>query len=140
MYAVAAGANVISSGQFDAYSMNYLLDHNGAAHHAWISKDNVIGRFIQVSQENPRLWTAIVTQGRGDYDQWVTTLKVFYTNNGKTWEQVDGGKIFNANTDRNSKVIIRFGLPVYARALRIYPQTWNGHMCMRFDAIYSDLQ
>lgn len=140
VYAVSAGAYVISSGVNSPQHMNYLLDHNGQANHAWIAPTAQVGHWIQVSLENPKLWTGIITQGRGDADQWVTTFRVLYTNNGKIWEQVEGGKIYYANTDRNTKVFQRFDVPVYARALRIYPLTWNGHVCMRFDAIYSDLK
>ena len=60
--------------------------------------------------------------------------------NGKIWMNVENGKVFEANIDTNSKVRIDFNQPVYARALRIYPQSWNTHMSMRFDAIYLDDQ
>ena len=79
-------------------------------------------------------------QGRGDADWWVKTIKISYTLNGKTWLNVDDGKIFEANTDRSQKVRINFKEPVYARALRIYPQSWNGYMSLRFDANYIDLE
>ena len=52
---------------------------------------------------------------------------------------MDEGKTFQANTDRNQKVRIKFSQPIFARTLRIYPQSWNGHMCLRFDAIYVEL-
>ena len=31
-----------------------------------------------------------------------------------------------------------FDEPVYARVVRILPQAWNGHIMMRFEAIYID--
>ena len=78
-------------------------------------------------------------QGRGDADEWVTTFKVGYTLNGVIWDNVEEGKVFTANNDRNSKVKISFKDPIYARVIRIYPQTWNGFISLRFDAIYVDI-
>ena len=78
-------------------------------------------------------------QGRVDYPVWVTSIKVAYSMNGKTWDYVENGKVFPANSDTTTKVKITFSEPVYARAIRIYPQTWTGLMSMRFDAIYVDI-
>jgi hypothetical protein len=61
-------------------------------------------------------------QGRGDYDQWVKSIKIAFTINGKEWKNVQGGQIFEANSDRHTKIRITFKEPVFARALRIYPQ------------------
>ena len=62
------------------------------------------------------------------------------TVNGKTWENGDNGKAYEANKDRHTKVRINFDEPVYGRVLRIFPQTWNNLMSLRFEAIYLDLQ
>ena len=50
----------------------------------------------------------MILQGRGDADTWVKTVKICYTVNGKEWESVDGGKVFNACNDRNSKIRVPF--------------------------------
>jgi hypothetical protein len=70
----------------------------------------------------------------------VTSLTVAYTYNGKLWKNVDKGMLYQANRDRRSKVVIPFDEVVYARALKIYPQTWHKAMTMRVDAIYVDLE
>lgn len=139
VWTVATGAHVSFSNFYqtaDVSLVHYQLDHNNS----WSAKNSQLGEWIQVSQEYPKFWTAVIMQGRGDCDQWVKTVKISYTLNGKTWLNVDDGKIFEANTDRNQKVRINFKEPVYARALRIYPQSWNNHMSLRFDAIYVDLE
>lgn len=126
---------------YDSHHGHYQLDYcmNGA--NAWVPAPVVIGHWIQVSQELPKYWTHIIVQGRADYqDQWVTSLKVASTLNGKIWDDVDAGRVFQASKDRNSKVRIKFERPVYARALRIYPQTWNIAIAMRFEAVYVDLE
>ena len=48
---------------------------------------------------------------------------VEYTNDGETWYAVDDGKIFNGNSDRNTKVTNMFDSPVTAITLKIRPVT-----------------
>ena len=58
--------------------------------------------------------------------------------NGKDEIKVDEGRVFPACRDRNNKVHICFNYPAYAKFLKVYPQTWHGHISLRFDAIYID--
>ena len=51
---------------------------------------------------------------------------------------VDEGRIFPACRDKATKINIYFNSPVYARFIKIYPQTWNNHIALRFEAIYID--
>ena len=81
----------------------------------------------------------MIIQGRGDYDQWVTKVKISYSLDGKTWKYVDNGKVFDASTDVNTKVRIKFGTPVRARTLRINIIEFNALPCLRFDAVYISL-
>ena len=78
-------------------------------------------------------------QGRGDGNDWVTSVKISYSLNGKDWKFVENGKVFKANSDRNTHKLIPFDEPLKARVVRIYPWTWNGHICFRFDAVYFDV-
>ena len=64
-------------------------------------------------------------QGRGNFDAWVTEIKISSSINGVKWEDVDNGKVYQANRDRNTKVRIGFDRPVYSRTIRIYPRKWN---------------
>ena len=83
------------------------------------------------------MWSGLILQGRGDADNWVKEIKVDYTLNGKIWQSVEE-KVFTANNDRHTKKEIKFTRPVYARALRIYPQSWQDSIALRFEAIYID--
>lgn len=56
--------------------------------------------------------------------------------NGKNWSYVDDGRKFPGNTDRNSQIRNDFKQSVVARAIRIHPTRWSGHIAMRFDAIF----
>ena len=75
-------------------------------------------------------------QGRGDYDQWVKSYKVLYSVDGDIWEYTDNGKTYTGSMDRSTKIENDFDNIVEAKYIRIYPQTWNGHISMRFDALY----
>ena len=55
-----------------------------------------------------------------------------FTVNGKVWEEVDGGKVFSANQDKDTEVRINFKEVVRARAIRIYPHSWNQEIALRF--------
>ena len=103
---------------------------------AWAPANCRIGQWIQVSCEDPQYWTDVILQGRGDQEQWVTSLKIAFTINGRSWENIENGRVFEANKDNSSKVRISFYRPVHARGIRLYPQTWETYMALRFDAIY----
>lgn len=89
VYAVATGCNVKFNNCWDHWHQNYQLDYCGDGADAWVSKTNSLGDWIQVSCEYPKLWTSVILQGRGDYeDQWVKTVKFASTITGKTWSNV----------------------------------------------------
>jgi hypothetical protein len=73
----------------------------------------------------------IVTQGRRNAAQWVTSLKVEVSKNGRDFKPAECGRIFDANANQNNKVSILFSVPVKARFVRIVPQTWQNWMSMR---------
>lgn len=56
--------------------------------------------------------------------------------NGIDWEYVDGGRLFVANNDSNSKVRNNFQSSIVGRAIRIHPTRWQNHISLRFDAIF----
>lgn len=39
--------------------------------------------------------------------------------------------MYQANRDRHTAKMIKFGVPVRAKVLRIYPQTWHGGISLR---------
>ena len=51
-------------------------------------KTNDKNQWIQVDLKEPTLVSGVDTQGRADYDQWVTRYKVQYSGDGKSWSFV----------------------------------------------------
>ena len=112
---------------------NSMIDSPGG----WCSKHNDVGQWIQLDNGKVGSISGVITQGRRTGDQWVKSFKVKYKDESGSWWDIDG-KTFPGNTDRNSKVTTTFSKPVRARYIRIYPQTWKGHMSMRVDMIAGD--
>ncbi|XP_078346340.1 uncharacterized protein LOC144631705 isoform X1 [Oculina patagonica] len=107
---------------------------------AWSAKLNNKGQWIEVDLSETTKVTMVATQGRYDHDQWVKTYKVAYSKYGGHF--VFQNKVYEANTDRNSVIVNDLIQPIEARFVRIYPETWYGHMSMRMELygcnIYSD--
>ena len=112
---------------------NSMIDSSGG----WCASANSVGQWIQLDNGKVGSISGIVTQGRKDAAQWVKSFKVKYKDESGSWWDIDG-KTFPGNVDKSSKVITTFSKPVRARYIRIYPQTWNGHMSMRADMIAGD--
>ncbi|KAL9956665.1 hypothetical protein ACROYT_G038180 [Oculina patagonica] len=49
-------------------------------------------------------------------------------------------RVYDANTDRNSVIVNTLIQPIKARFIRIYPETWNGHISMRMDLYGCEIQ
>ena len=130
-----------ASGIYDDRGLNWKLQRCGDSmidsSGGWCASANSVGQWIQLDNGKIGSISGIVTQGRKDYPQWVKSFKVKYKDESGSWWDIDG-KTFPGNVDKSSKVTTTFSNPVRARYIRIYPQTWNGHMSMRVDMIAGD--
>ncbi|XP_071501080.1 lactadherin-like [Diadema antillarum] len=108
---------------------------------AWCAARSDSSPWIEVDFGKPIIVSGIITQGRADsYQQWVKTFKVSYSVGCKAtlldiMDDTGSAKIFQGNTDMNTKVTDMFPKPVYACIVRILPLTWNSHCSMRFDLL-----
>ena len=102
---------------------------------AWTAQDrHKIGQWYQLDNGFVGKITGIAIKGRHNWNQWVTTFKVMSKGADGAWADVDGGKTYTGNTDKDTQVDVTFDTPVNARYIRIYPQTWSGgHMSLRAD-------
>ena len=124
-------------------SSNYGGDAIGVGHgrgrldsvQGWSADTNTIGKWYQIDNGVVGKITGIAIKGRAAHDQWVKTFKVQSKGATGTWSDVDSGKVYTGNTDMTTQVDVTFDAPVDARYIRIYPQTWNGHMSMRTDIV-----
>eukprot|EP01012_Entosiphon_sulcatum_P059271 TRINITY_DN8363_c0_g1_i1.p1 TRINITY_DN8363_c0_g1~~TRINITY_DN8363_c0_g1_i1.p1 ORF type:complete len:164 (+),score=25.05 TRINITY_DN8363_c0_g1_i1:23-493(+) len=111
----------------------------GATASAWCADSNA-NQWIQVAMPRPVRWVSIQTQGRGDkpYPQWVTQYQLLTSNDGINFTFVANGRHFAANSDQNTVVENHLDPPLVAQVLRIRPTAWNGHISLRFDALYEE--
>ena len=82
--------------------------------------------------------TSIITQGRRDYGQWVTSYTVDYgfedlliTVLNAFYDPV----VYTANSDQNTRVENALPDGLLATRMRIYPQSWHGHPSMRAEVV-----
>lgn len=77
---------ITSSSTFNRYHAPWLGRLNNKARGrnkgAWSAKKNDKRQWLQFNLGKPTLITAIRTQGRQDYNQWVTSYKVYFGNDG----------------------------------------------------------
>jgi hypothetical protein len=102
---------------------------------AWSAQNNAVGEWYQIDNGVVGKITGVAIKGRKDHGQWVTTFKVKSKGADGTWKDVDSGKVYTGNTDKDTQVDVTFDTPVETRYIRIYPQTWNGHISLRADIV-----
>lgn len=90
----------------------------------------VANQYLQYDLKSPRWIQGIVTQGRVDSDQWVTTAQVDVSMDNANWATATPSSLA-LNTDRNTKVYRNFDNVMYGRYVRIIPLTVYGHPSMR---------
>ncbi|CAK0892175.1 unnamed protein product, partial [Prorocentrum cordatum] len=96
---------------------------------AWSSRYNSVGQWMQMDLGAAMSVRGVVTQGRANWNQWVTKYQVATSLDGTHWQTIGG--TYTGNRDRSSKVKGMFAASELARYVRIKPQKWHGHMSMR---------
>ena len=83
--------------------------------------------YFQVQMDISKVgWiSGVVVQGRQcGPEQWVTSFKVSASADLSAWVWVESGRVFEGNSDPNTKVVALFNGPIEARYVRIHPNTW----------------
>lgn len=91
--------------------------------------------WYQLGVDDAHRIAGIAIKGRADANEWVTKFSVKSSLDGSTWVNVDGGKVFTGNTDRNTLVKVKFDTPINTKYIRIYPKAISGYMSLRADLI-----
>jgi len=85
--------------------------------------------YLQYDLQSIRWVQGIVTQGRTNMDQWVSSAKVETSIDNINW--VTAASSLTLNSDRNTKVSKNFPKVMYARYVRVTPITVGWHASMR---------
>ena len=104
---------------------------------AWTADENTVGEYIQADFGQLQRIQVIATQGRADIRRLVTSYKFALSADGVTYDYVtsdDGSdRVFDGNYDQNTVVEHSFDAPIVARFVRLYPQTSNNYMALRWE-------
>ncbi|XP_067401903.1 LOW QUALITY PROTEIN: adipocyte enhancer-binding protein 1 [Emydura macquarii macquarii] len=107
---------------------------------AWCAEDDTRAHWIEVDTRRTTKFTGVITQGRDSqiHDDFVTAFYVGFSNDSQSWVMYSNGyeeMLFHGNVDKDTPVLTEFPEPMVARFLRVYPQTWNGSLCMRLEVL-----
>ncbi|XP_078343003.1 retinoschisin-like [Oculina patagonica] len=118
------------------------LHQQGSKSGGWVAGIMNSWQWLTVEFHNDgTIITAVATQGRQDYDQWVTKYRLKYS----TWPNVDivfdyiesgqnAPKEFLGNTDRNSVVYHELNPPINSSFKIVFsPREWHNVIAMRVE-------
>jgi hypothetical protein len=123
-------------------SSSWVSDPYGVTHYTpWIDSQqgwsagvaNSGTDYIQYDLQSIRWVQGIVTQGRANSDQWVTSAKVEVSPDNANWVTVYSS--VTLNSDRSTKVYNNFPKVMYARYVRVTPINVYGHCSMRLGVL-----
>lgn len=92
--------------------------------------------YLQYDLKSPRWVQGIVTQGRANMAQWVTSAKVEVSTDNTNWSTASSNLILN--TDQTTKKYANFPNVMYGRYVRVTPVGVNGHASMRMGVLLRD--
>uniref|UniRef100_A0A8B9VMI8 AE binding protein 1 n=1 Tax=Anas zonorhyncha TaxID=75864 RepID=A0A8B9VMI8_9AVES len=107
---------------------------------AWCAEDDSRAHWLEVDTRRTTKFTGVITQGRDSqiHEDFVTKFYVGFSNDSQSWTMYTNGyeeMMFYGNVDKDTPVLTEFPEPVVARYIRIYPQTWNGSLCLRLEVL-----
>jgi hypothetical protein len=125
------------------YSSTWANDAAGVRHgqsklfspQAWSAGSNTVDEWMWVQAGGRQTITGIQIQGRSDALQYVKTFKVRDTETFQTVRDQSGSELFTSSSTGDDVSTIMFETPIVASALRVYVQTYHGHMSMRANLI-----
>jgi hypothetical protein len=92
--------------------------------------------YLQYDLLSPRWVQGIVTQGRANSAQWVTSAKVEVSTDNVNW--TTAASSLTLNTDQNTKKYNNFSNVMFARYVRVIPIGVYGHASMRLGILLRD--
>ncbi len=123
----------------------YINDSFGITHNTpWIDSGqgwsagtaNSGTDYLQYDLKSPRWVQGIVSQGRANAAQWVTSAKVDVSLDNINW--VPAATNFTMNSDQTTKVYNNFANVMYARYVRVTPLTSYVYATMRLGILLRD--
>lgn len=117
--------------------LSQCIDYNAKFYNrdsgSWVAGSET-NPYIQADLITPRRIYGVTTQGRPDWEQWVTSYYISYSLDGSVW--TDFANAFTGNYDQNTRVttVLTPG-GVTARYIRLYPDGFYDDRSLRWDII-----
>ena len=99
----------------------------------WVAQTQNTSQFITLNYDEPVTMNGIITQGRAELAQWVSSAHIDVSIDGSSWTRVVSNAALNSNNTEDVKLL--FPTPVFAKYVRVNPLTWNNYICMRLGVI-----
>jgi len=99
------------------------------SHQAWSALHNRANEWMQIDLGEVKNIGGVVTQGRHNYAQWVTSYTVMISEDAGSFDDFDG--VLMGNRDQHSKVFNRITSVKRAQYVRFMAKGWFGHISMR---------
>lgn len=103
----------------------------------WIAQTQNTSQFITLNYDEPVTMKGIITQGRAELAQWVSSANIDVSIDGSSWTRVISNATLNSNNTEDVKLL--FPTPIVAKYVRVNPLTWNNYICMRLGVIVEPL-
>jgi hypothetical protein len=99
----------------------------------WVAQTQNTSQFITLNYDEPVTMKGIITQGRAELAQWVSSAHIDVSIDGSSWTRVISNATLNSNNTEDVKLL--FPTPIVAKYVRVNPLTWNNYICMRLGVI-----
>ncbi|XP_029636990.1 lactadherin isoform X1 [Octopus sinensis] len=107
--------------------------------YGWCAKYKSPSEWLMVDLGVAAKVTGVMTQGRGDGVEWVTSFLVSYSMDSFDWNYVhdsyNNQKVFEGNIDSYSVRHSYFDQPILARYIKFHTVSWNKHPSMRVEIL-----
>ncbi|KAL9983324.1 hypothetical protein ACROYT_G005476 [Oculina patagonica] len=110
---------------------------------AWCSKNNDNAQYLQIDLGHVNQIRSLGIQGKEGVSRhptvesaWVKNFTVSYSVDGWKWtdHEEDGvSKVFLGNSNPHEVRFVSLEVAIYGRHVRIFPQSWHQHICMRVE-------
>lgn len=99
-------ASITASSQYNKYygpnRSRLNTKKQGTKRGAWSARKNDKKQWLQIKLNKVSKVKGVVTQGRADSNQWVTSFTLQYSQDGYNFKKYKNGEVLFGNKDRNS--------------------------------------
>ncbi|XP_078369213.1 uncharacterized protein LOC144653157 isoform X3 [Oculina patagonica] len=125
-------ASITASSNFgSAHRARLYTVAEGGKPGAWVAALSDTSQWLQVDLGTLAVIKGLVTQGRHDAAEWVSSFALSYSSVGSNFQFHD--KVFKANINQNTIAMNTISSSILCRYIRIHPRTWVNKVALRIE-------